>query len=282
MKYIRLITLLFLSALSTISLSQQLGSIRGKVISADGDPAEYVTISLKNRSQGAITNAKGDYIINRVKPGSYTVLASAIGLKTSEKQVTVIGDEAVTLDFALAESTAQLQEVIVSTGRINKFSRTSSEYVSKMPLKNLENPQVYNTIGKELLTEQLVFSVDDAMRNAPGVQKMWEATGRGGDGGSFYSSRGFIVQSQLRNGLAGNVTTTIDAANLEKLEVVKGPSATLFGSSLTSYGGLINRVTKKPYERFGGEVSYSAGSYGLQRVSADVNTPVNPAKTLLF
>ena len=96
---------------------------------------------------------------------------------------------------------------------------------AKMPLKNLENPQVYNTIGKELLTEQLVFSVDDAIRNAPGVQKMWDATGRAGDGGSYYNTRGFIVQSQLRNGLAGNVTASIDAVNLEKLETIKGPSA---------------------------------------------------------
>ncbi|MBC8153921.1 MAG: TonB-dependent receptor, partial [Bacteroidetes bacterium] len=176
----------------------------------------------------------------------------------------------------------QLQEVIVTGSRANRFARTSSDYVGKMPLKNLENPQVYNTIGKELLTEQLVFSVDDAMRNAPGVQKMWEATGRAGDGGSYYNTRGFIVQSQLRNGLAGNVTSGIDAVNLEKLETIKGPSATLFGSALTSYGGLINRVTKKPYETFGGEVAVSGGSYDFQRVSADVNAPLNKSRNLLL
>ncbi|RYF46526.1 MAG: TonB-dependent siderophore receptor, partial [Cytophagaceae bacterium] len=140
----------------------------------------------------------------------------------------------------------------------------------------------YNTIGKELLTEQLIFTVDDAVRNAPGIQKMWNATGRAGDGGAFYNTRGFYVQSQLRNGLAGNVTSTIDAANLEKLEVIKGPSATLFGSALTSYGGLVNRVTKKPYDSFGGEVAVSAGSYDFQRVSVDVNTPLNKSRNLLL
>ncbi|GAB3896425.1 TonB-dependent receptor [Spirosoma agri] len=237
---------------------------------------------MKGKGQGSVTNGKGEYVISRVKAGTYTVLASAIGLKTSEKEVTLNGTEPATLNFALTESTAQLQEVIVSTGRINKFARTNSDYVSKMPLKNLENPQVYNTIGKEILAEQLVFSVDDAMRNAPGVQKMWEATGRAGDGGSYYSTRGFIVQSQLRNGLAGNVTSDIDAVNLEKLETIKGPSATLFGSALTSYGGLINRVTKKPYETFGGEVAVSAGSYDFQRVSVDVNTPLTSSRNLLL
>ncbi|MFD2934240.1 TonB-dependent receptor domain-containing protein [Spirosoma flavum] len=262
--------------------AQQTTTIRGKVVTSDSNPAEYVTIRLKEKGQGAITNNKGEYSISRVKEGSYTVEVSAIGLQSEEKTITVSSGETATVNFVLLENTAQLTEVIIRAGKLNRFAAKSSDDVSKMPLKNLENPQVYNTIGKELLTEQLVFSVDDAMRNAPGLQKMWEATGRAGDGGSYYNTRGFIVQSQLRNGLAGNVTSSIDAANLEKLEVIKGPSATLFGSTLTSYGGLINRVTKKPYETFGGQVSYAGGSYGFNRVSADINTPIDKAKQLLF
>ncbi|WP_045689725.1 TonB-dependent receptor [Hymenobacter sp. AT01-02] len=270
------------SATSLSVLAQQSAAIRGTITTADGRPAESVTVGLKGRAQGAITNAQGAYTIERVRDGQYTVVVSAIGLKSEEKTVTVSGGQSVTLDFMLAENAEELKEVIVSGARINRFSRKESVDVNKMPLSNLENPQVYATVGKELLTEQLVFSVDDATRNAPGVQKMWEPTGRSGDGGSFYASRGFVVSSQLRNGVAGGVTSTIDAANLEKLEVIKGPSATLYGSALTSYGGLLNRVTKKPYERFGGEVVASAGSYGFHRVSADVNTPLNSAKTLAF
>ncbi len=62
----------------------------------------------------------------------------------------------------------------------------------------MENPQVYTTISRELLADQLVFSVDDGLRNATGLQKMWDATGRSGDGGGYYNARGFILQSQLR------------------------------------------------------------------------------------
>jgi len=237
---------------------------------------------LKGRGQGAITNAKGEYALERVRPGPYTLVISAVGLKAEEKTVTVATGQPATVDFELAENAQQLQEVVVSGARINKFNRPGSEDVGKMPLKNLENPQVYATVGKELLTEQLVFSVDDATRNVPGLQQMWQATGRSGDGGSYYASRGFVVSSQLRNGVAGNITNTIDAVNLEKLEVIKGPSSTLFGSSLTSYGGLLNRVTKKPYGNFGGEVLVAAGSYGFSRESFDVNTPLNKAKTLAF
>jgi iron complex outermembrane receptor protein len=128
----------------------------------------------------------------------------------------------------------------------------------------------------------MVFSVDDATKNAPGLQTMWEATGRGGDGGAYYNSRGFVLQSQLRNGIAGNITSRIDAANIESIEVIKGPSATLFGSTLTSYGGLINRVTKKPYDKLGGEISYATGNYSFNRIAADFNTPLDSAKNILF
>ncbi|AUD02819.1 TonB-dependent receptor [Spirosoma pollinicola] len=276
-----LLSLLFL--LGTLpALAQQTASIRGHVQTSDGNPAEAVTVSLKGKGQGAITNATGDFMISHIKLGTYLVQVSAIGLKTTEQTVTVTDAQSITVDFTLQENAAQLNEVTVNGSRTNRFSRSSSEYVSKMPLKNLENPQVYNTIGKELLTEQVIFTVDDAMRNAPGIQKMWNATGRSGDGGAYYNTRGFYVQSQLRNGLAGNVTSTIDAVNLEKLEVIKGPSATLFGSALTSYGGLVNRVTKKPYETFGGEVAVSGGNYNFQRVSVDVNAPLNKSRNILL
>ncbi|GGF04526.1 TonB-dependent receptor [Hymenobacter cavernae] len=260
----------------------QTGSIQGHISTPAGQPAVGVSIGLKGTTIGSITDASGDYNLGQLKPGTYTIGVSIIGFKTQQRRAEVKANAATTQNFTLSESAEQLNEVVVEGQRTNKFARKQSEYVGKMQLSNLENPQVYAAVGKELLTEQLVFSVDDATRNAPGVQKMWEPTGRSGDGGSFYASRGFVVSSQLRNGVAGGVTSTIDAANLEKLEVIKGPSATLYGSALTSYGGLLNRVTKKPYETFGGEVTAAAGSYGFHRVSADVNTPLNAAKNLAF
>ncbi|WP_253187507.1 TonB-dependent siderophore receptor, partial [Mucilaginibacter polytrichastri] len=65
-------------------------------------------------------------------------------------------------------------------------------------------------------------------------------------------------------------------------EVLRGPSGTLFGSSLISYGGLINVVTKKPFDTFKSEVAYTAGSFGLNRITADVNTPLDPEKRVLL
>lgn len=172
------------------------------------------------------------------------------------------------------DSLKTLKEVIVNTNKY-KYKREKSTTVSKMPLNNIENPQVYNTVTSELLKEQVVTNFNDALKNATGITRLWESTGRGGDGAEYFSMRGFAVQPTMINGLPGINNGSIDPANVDNIEVIKGPSGTLFGSSLISYGGLINTVTKKPYSTFGGEISYISGSYGLDRITADVNVPLN-------
>lgn len=172
------------------------------------------------------------------------------------------------------DSLKTLKEVIVNSNKY-KYKREKSTTVSRMPLNNIENPQVYNTVTAELMKEQLVTNFNDALKNATGITRLWESTGRGGDGAEYFTMRGFSVQPTMINGLPGINNGSIDPANLDNIEVIKGPSGTLFGSSLISYGGLINIVTKKPYSRFGGEISYNSGTYGMDRLTADVNIPLN-------
>lgn len=277
----RLLSIAFL-LVSSISAVAQTGNIKGTIKTSDGKSAEYINVAVKSSNKGATTNASGQFEIKKINAGTQTLVISFVGRETKEVVVEVKPNETTVVpEIQLAETSEQLEEIEIVGEKTNRFAANESDYVSRIPLKNLENAQVYSTISRELLVEQLVFSVDDAVKNAPGLQKMWDATGRGGDGGAYYNSRGFILQSQLRNGIAGNVTSRIDAANLERIEVIKGPSATLFGSTLTSYGGLINRVTKKPYENFGGEITFSSGSYGFNRISADVNTPLDEEENVL-
>ncbi|WP_183567985.1 TonB-dependent receptor [Mucilaginibacter sp. SP1R1] len=268
---------------SGFAIAQQTkGTVKGHVVTAANEAAENVSITIKGTKYGTVTNEDGDFII-RVPQGKYTLLISRVGSKSHEQPIDITAGQTLNLPaITVSAADNSLKEVSVNGSKVNKFKTKRSQDVAKMPLSNLENAQVYTTITNQLLQEQQIFSVDDALRNAPGIQKMWEATGRGGDGGSYYNSRGFIVQSQLRNGIAGNVTSTIDAANLDRIEVIKGPSATLFGSTLTSYGGLINRVTKKPYDSFGGELSFGEGNYDFHRVALDINTPLDAQKKVLF
>jgi len=257
---------------------QPKGFIKGNVKTSDGKPAESVTISLKDLNTGTTTNNEGNFHFNHIKPGSYILVTSFVGLASQKQQIDVQAGETTQVNLVLAESSQQLNEVQVRETKSNKFATKKSDYVARIPLDNLENPQVYSTINKELIQEQMITDLNGILKNAPGVTLLLLDDGSGGD----FASRGFVTDSYLRNGMAAYSQSTIDPANLEKVEVLKGPSATLFGSSYTSYGGLFNRVTKKPFDTFDGEVSYTAGGFGLSRLTLDLNTPVNAYKSALF
>lgn len=157
-----------------------------------------------------------------------------------------------------------------------------SDYVGKMPLKNLENSQVYTGITSRLITQQKIYDLEDVVRYAPGVNKGNDGwTGNIMYGGSSFVMRGFSTQIRATNGLASDIALSTDIQNVARIEVIKGPSATLFGGVVTTYGGLINRVTKQPYKETNVAAETSFGSYNFQRIGLDVNLPINPEKSLL-
>ena len=272
------LTLLIAFLLCSITLFSQSSIIKGAIKTSDGKPAESVSVTLKGSNKGTVANRQGHYEIRNIIPGNYIVTTSYVGLETKETAVKLLPGETLTVDFELRETENQLREVIISSNRI----KTSSAYVAKMPLKNLENPQVYNIVSADLIKQQAITSYDDALKNVPGIFRLWESTGRDGDGGSYFSIRGFESQLTMLNGLPGLTNGNLDPANLERIEVIKGPSGTLFGSPVISYGGLVNNVTKKPYDHFGGEVGYTGGSFGLNRFTADINTPLAKDNSVLF
>lgn len=265
---------------SMLSFAQENGSLIGTIVSSENQPLDAVIVTLKGTSFGTQTDSDGKFEIKNIKPGNYTARVSIVGFKTKESSVIVQSNEATALDLILVSKNELLDEVIVNGNKTNSFSRKESVVVSKMPLKDIENPQVYNTISSELLKEQVITNFDDALKNAPGIDKLWESTGRGSDGAGYFSLRGFAVQPTMVNGLPSLTNGSPDPANIERIEVIKGPSGTLFGSSLISYGGLINVTTKRPYNTFGGNISYVGGTYGLNRVAIDVNTPLSTERNV--
>jgi len=276
------LTLILALLAINVAAQQTRGTLSGQIVTVEHKSAENVSVALQGTRYGTLSDENGNYSF-RVPAGTYILIVSHVGAQSQQIPVTIQAGQTTKAAVITINLTAgTLQQINVSDTRTNKFVKKSSDYAAKMPLSNLENPQSYSSVGKELLEEQAIYTADDAVKNVVGISKLWTATSRAGDGGAYYTLRGFPVQAQLRNGVAGNVSSTIDATDLERLEVIKGPSGTLYGSSLVSFGGLINRVTKRPYDGVGGEVSFSAGSYDFSRVSADYNTPLDSAKKALL
>ncbi|MGJ3234888.1 TonB-dependent siderophore receptor [Marivirga sp.] len=266
--------ILFLLIGMQTAFAQQ-SKITGTVTKTDGSPIEFVNVALKEENTGAVTDQNGKYTISNIAPGRYTLICSFVGYQSAEREIQIQENENLNINFSLENDELQLDEITVTYRQKNKFYRDSSLVVAKLPLKNIENPQVYNSIPKKLLEEQVVTNFNDAMKNATGVTRLWESTGRGGDGAEYFTMRGFAVQPTMINGVPSLSNGVLDPANVESIDVIKGPSGTLFGSPLVSYGGLINVTTKKPQDNFGGEFSFVNGNYNLNRIAADINTPLN-------
>ena len=202
-----------------------------------------------------------------------------MGYAEQELAVKVASGQTLSLPTIVLKIKSQrLGEVEVTGEGFRGYTDKKTEYVARMPLKNIENPQVYNVVPKELLQEQLVLNIEDAAPNAAGVtSQTWPS------GALLVNFRGFRILPNARNGMETTAgRSSMGLANIERIEVLKGPSGTLFGSAIASFGGLVNVVTKRPYAQKSMELSYTNGSFDLNRFTADINTPLNKAGTVLF
>ncbi|WP_398455981.1 TonB-dependent receptor plug domain-containing protein [Sphingobacterium thalpophilum] len=251
---------LFIPA-SLLAQVQHSAEVYGKIFSSDGKPITGITVKLLPQDITVITKSNGSFQFKSLQAGAARLEISAVGLQPVVRDIQIEASKNRIADIYLNEDQTTLEEIVINGNGVNKYTRKQSLYVSKMPLNNLENSQSYTVITKELLKSQLNTNYDDALANVSGVDKLWASTGRPGDGVSYYTLRGFSTQAAMVNGVVGIASTSPDPANLETIEVIKGPSGTLYGGAAVGFGGLINNITKKPLDTFGGRLNYLFGSY---------------------
>lgn len=264
------ILFLFILA-SSISFSQN-GSIKGIIKTSDSKAAEYVSVGLKNKSVGVSTNSKGEYELKNIEPGTYTLMVSYLGLETKEQLVEVKSGETTTVnEIQIKESATQLQEVIIA-GVKNLNEKPVS--IGKINIKPMDLPQSVSSIDKEIMEQQQVQTMSDALKNFNGVYIM----GTTGGYQQEIAGRGFAFSSSntFKNGIRFNNTAMPELSSLEKVEILKGSAAILFGN--VAAGGVINLVTKKPTFTQGGEISFRMDSYDFYKPTIDVYGVVGKGK----
>jgi iron complex outermembrane recepter protein len=252
--------------------------IRGTIEKPDGKPAELADVVVKGTSIGSTTNSEGVFVVRNLSPGKYVLRISFLGYQTEDIKVSAGSGENLLGKIILKESAPQLQTVLVKENKINKFKSEESEYVAKINIRNIENPQSYSTTSQAVLEEQNVTNFADALQTVPGEN----VSSQNGQGllGTFI--RGFLTNAFIRNGMYQFDVNGGDPENIERIEVIKGPSGPIYGSWGIGYGGLIDVVTKKPFNGKYYRVGSTFGSYNLQRYYADVNLPLNGDTTLLM
>ncbi|QMW23844.1 TonB-dependent receptor [Sandaracinobacteroides saxicola] len=161
----------------------------------------------------------------------------------------------------VAEAAEAGGEIVVTGVREHYRVRETRAAKIDAPLRDI--PQTIDSVSGELLRDQRALSIQDALKNVPGVGFS------SGDGQrDQVTLRGFsAIADQYVDGFRDDSLYFRDLSNIERVEVIKGPAAVLYGRG--SSGGLINRVRKLPGTH-GGQVAASVGSFDAWRLEGDV------------
>jgi len=228
------VTLLFLGLTTGKSIAQTT-SISGRVIS-EGQPIEYAHVAIIGTSLRASTDSTGKFKIKHIPAGTYKVQASYIGFLKMEKSVIIKDGTTPVLNFDLTNRKNNLNEVVVS-GTLKEISRVEST----VPV------EVYN---QSFFKKNPTPSIFEALQNVNGVRPQLNCSVcnsgdihiNGLEGAyTMILIDGMPIVSGLATtyGLSG-----IPNSLIERIEIVKGPASSLYGSE--AVGGIVNIITKKP------------------------------------
>ncbi len=171
-----------------------------------------------------------------------------------------------------ADEVTELPEVSVKSKKEVPFKAdvSASQKFTK-PL--IDTTQTVQVIKKELLREQGVFSLTDALRNTPGITIQLGENGNTSAGDTF-SMRGFNASNQLFvDGIRDLGAVSRDVYNLEQIEVVKGPAGADIGRGAAS--GYINLISKLPSLNGTNYATVGYGNADRKRATIDLNQAIN-------
>ncbi len=211
------------------------GSIAGRLMHQNS-PIEFAHIILLHTTFVTISDETGDYTIGDIPPGQYKLQASSIGYQTRTLLVNIKAGEKKVVDIGLQEDASQLQEVVI-TGTMKEVSKMNSPipvevYAPSLFLKN-PTPNIFEALSmvngvQPQINCNVCNTGDIHINGLEGPYTMILI-----DGMPIVSSLATVY------GLAG-----IPNSLVKRIEVVKGPASTLYGSE--AVGGVINIITNEP------------------------------------
>nr|WP_315247829.1 TonB-dependent receptor [uncultured Flavobacterium sp.] len=217
------------------SYAQEITSVSG-FVSGEGRKIQSANVHLLGTKQKTVTDSLGYYSLGNIAVGNYTIQISQMGFQSLKKKIQVIKDSVQSYNFELTDNDNQLNEVVVS-GTLK-------------PVKRLESAVPVEVYSSVFFKKNPTPSIYDALQNINGVRPQLNCgvcnTGdihiNGLEGPyTLVLIDGMPIVSSLSTvyGLSG-----IPNSLVERIEIVKGPASSLYGSE--AVGGLINIITKNP------------------------------------
>lgn len=238
------------------SAGAQTGSITGRVTDEGGGAVARAAISVTGASSlrtiASESGADGGYAVDGLAPGRYVVAVAAPGFAAVTREVTTRATGATALDVVLVVDGVR-EDVTVRSA--------TSRVIGKSTLPARDQPLTVNTVDAEFLK---AYAINDLVEALGNVSNLNAYTQYGVY--EYYTIRGFGESVQLVDGIRneGNRVRT-QLSNVERVEVLKGPSSVLYGSE--AFGATVNIVLKQPSREPVYDFSFGAGSWNTYRAA---------------
>ncbi|NEM96478.1 TonB-dependent receptor [Pontibacter burrus] len=247
--------LLSLLCITGVAMAQG-GTITGKIVGSDSqEPLIGASVLVERTAKGATTNTAGEFTITGVPAGNYSLRITYVGYSDSRVPVTIAEGGTVNLGTVSMTASAMMSDEIVVSA-------------TRRPEKLTEAPAAISVISSRDLTELPSFNIGEVLNKVQGVEVV-----RSGVIGVGINARGFnnafnVKMYQMTDGRnsmlpggtglpAGFYNTTIKE-DIERVEVILGPSSALYGPN--AHNGIINTITKDPRRHQGTTVVLGAGN----------------------
>ncbi len=171
-------------------------------------------------------------------------------------------------------------EIVVTGEQETRYSVPNATTGTRTDTPLRDIPQSIQVVPEQVLEDQQVIRVGDALQNISGVVNQ----GNYSNQSDLINIRGFITTSGqgnfFRDGIRSYDFGLVETANLERIEVLKGPASVLFGQAQP--GGIVNFVTKKPLREPFYSLEGTIGSYDTYRGAFDISNPLTEDRRVLY
>jgi outer membrane cobalamin receptor len=247
------ISLTLFFCLFSIAVWAQDGSamVSGRILSTEKEVVDFATVYLKGTTYGGTTNREGIYHL-KAPAGNYTLVVSAIGYKTVERQIKLAAGEREKQNITISPQATELDEVVVVSNGISRLKRSAFNAVA-IDTKSLQN-------STQNLSQVLVQAPGMKLRESGGVGSDMQLMMDGFSGKHIKIFIDGVPQEGVGNSFGLN---NIPVNYAERIEIYKGVVPVGFGTD--AIGGVINIITKKNLNKWFLDASYSYGSFNTHR-----------------
>ncbi len=235
--------------------------VLGRVLDRNSNPVAGASVYLLNTGHGGVTDGNGSFSITRLKPGKYTLQVSAVGYTAITEEIDVAATGISNLLFSLDEADTRLDAIIVTAQKREEQLQKVPLSISALSAKDVKEYRLWNAKDITAIVPNLYSSNSGDERNVTSIR---------GIGTTSYDPAIATYVDGVNQFTLDTYSSQL--ADIERIEVLRGPQGTLYGRN--AMGGVINIITRQPSDKPSAFAEASLGNYGLQRYEMGFRTPV--------